>query len=270
MAWGPGTDEAVLLERWTMKTCRWACLLLLGVIALDCTATTEAPPPQVDTPTVLGLTFNSQPAHVTPPAQSTGSNRAFVRGVMSAFGFGGLVPQAQAIKPSPQTTGAIRELAGGPIALYVGPNIRADVEWTKKFKASIENDPKMLEIYGGKEMLEISTDVSSRTVRPFAAMLKKHFPDIRVAGSLAEAEKLASVTVIVDTYTEGAYTSRFWSELYFLVPSSSRSVHRTIETTVRKSCPGSIGNAQESHKCFRAAEDQMYSELAGKLDEALR
>ena len=168
------------------------------------------------------------------------------------------------------STGAIRALRGKPIALHVGPNIRADAEHSTKFKESIGASKIMLDIFGGKDMLDAATD-PNRTILPFATMLKSHFPDIRVARTLDEAAQVVpGALVIVDMHVQGDKVSKFWAQIDFMVPSSSRTVHRTIQSIVERACPGTVEGAEKSHRCFREAEDAMFADLKTKLDAAMR
>lgn len=178
----------------------------------------------------------------------------------------------------PDARGSIQQLRGQPVTVVLGPNLIAGAEYGKSARESAGTNPLTAYFVGGKEQTDALYD-SNAPVVSVAAMLKAHFPQIRLAKTIAEAEATSpAAIVLVDLTWEqppgmgSTVTNIFGGRFDFIMPFASRKVHRTIDVSHRKACPAPSWSAGGStyNVCFLRTREEMLTELRNKLDAAMR
>lgn len=162
--------------------------------------------------------------------------------------------------------GLLAKMRDQPIGFLVGPNLIARINHMKQFRNDVGTDSFLLRSYGGKEILNISTDSYANMVLPFAEIVKSKFNNVKLVHSIHEAANYAAI-VIADNHVEwlGGDSSRYWAQLLFVAPSTSQSIYKSIEVSFEKSCSGSV---DARHRCYLDSENELFAELWIKLDTA--
>src|SRR5688500_5628897 len=181
-------------------------------------------------------------------------------------------------EPRESPKGSISRLKGERVAIVLSPNTTAMVDFddTVKEKGNALNDY----FSGGVDARNVMHDSASSMLR-LAAMLKTSFPEARLAGTLADAERMnPASTIVVDFFneatTEGflaptAVVTTWEARFDFVVPGMPRRVHRTVESIVTAKCPPpNMGGSTAFAACDVGARDKMLDQLRRHLEAAMQ